>query len=59
VQDKLLSPAVTNRRSFSRSPSPQPYERLSKLSAAKGRLDYELFRTKFSIGERARDELFG
>ncbi|KAF2818116.1 hypothetical protein CC86DRAFT_337510 [Ophiobolus disseminans] len=58
VQDKL-SPPATNRRSSSRSPNPQPYARFSKLSAAKGRIDYELFRTKFSIGERVRDELFG
>ncbi|KAH7389317.1 hypothetical protein DE146DRAFT_635047 [Phaeosphaeria sp. MPI-PUGE-AT-0046c] len=58
VQNKL-SPPATNRRSSSQSPSPQPYARLSKLSAAKGRLDYELFRGKFGFGEKIRDELFG
>ncbi|KAF1925144.1 uncharacterized protein M421DRAFT_44651, partial [Didymella exigua CBS 183.55] len=58
VQDQLLPPE-TNRRSSSRSSSPQPYAKPSKLSAARARLDYELFRTKFSIGERTRDELFG
>jgi hypothetical protein len=58
VQD-VLSPLAANQQSSSRSTSPQPYTRRSKLSAAKGRLDYELFRTKFSIGERVRDGLFG
>jgi hypothetical protein len=58
VQDKLLPPE-TKRRSSGRSPSPQPSMRPSKLSVAKGRLEYEVFRTKFSIGERIRDELFG
>jgi hypothetical protein len=58
VQDKL-SPPATKRRSSSRPPSPQPHVRPSKLSVAKGRFDYELFRTKFNLGERVRDELLG
>lgn len=58
VQDKLLPPEA-KRRSANRSPSPQQGARPSKLSTAKGRLDYEFFRMKFSIGERIRDELFG
>jgi hypothetical protein len=58
VQDKLLPPE-TKRRSSGRSPSRQPSMRSSKLSVAKDRLDYEVFRTKFSIGERIREELFG
>jgi hypothetical protein len=57
VQDKLLS-SETKRRNFARSQSPQPSMRLSKLSVAKGRLEYEAFRAKFSIGERTRNELF-
>ncbi|KAF2128931.1 hypothetical protein P153DRAFT_357424 [Dothidotthia symphoricarpi CBS 119687] len=58
VQDKLLPPG-TKRQNSSRSPSLQPLARPSKLSVAKGRLDYEMFRTKFSIGERVRHELLG
>ncbi|CAN9281410.1 unnamed protein product [Alternaria alternata] len=58
IQDKL-SPPETKRRSSSRSPSPQPSARPSKLSATKGRLNYEVFRMKFSLGEPIRDELFG
>jgi hypothetical protein len=57
VQDKLLTPE-TNRRSTSRSPTPQQSTRPSKLSAVKGRLEYETFRTKFSFGEKVRSELF-
>ncbi|USP81802.1 hypothetical protein yc1106_09076 [Curvularia clavata] len=57
IQDKL-SPPETKKRSSSRSPSPQPSSRPSKLSATKGRLDYEVFRIKFSLGEPIRDELF-
>jgi hypothetical protein len=57
VQDKLSAPE-TKRRSASRSPSPQQPVRPSKLSVTKGRLDYEFFRIKFSIGEKIRDELF-
>ncbi|CAN9091712.1 unnamed protein product [Alternaria alternata] len=58
IQDKL-SPPETKQRSSSRSPSPQPSARPSKLSATKGRLDYEVLRIKFSFGEPIRDELFG
>lgn len=58
VQDKLLLPE-SRRRNSSRSPSPQPSAKPSRVSAAKGRLNYELFRTKFSFGERTRNELFG
>ncbi|KAI8936693.1 hypothetical protein NX059_007085 [Plenodomus lindquistii] len=58
VQDQL-SPPKTNQRSSSRSPSPQPNARASKRFAVKGRVDYELFRAKFSFGESTRNELFG
>jgi hypothetical protein len=58
VHDKLLLPESRWRNS-SRSPSPQPSAKPSRISAAKGRLNYELFRTKFSFGERTRKELFG
>jgi hypothetical protein len=58
VQDRL-SPPATKRQSSSQPLSPLPCLKTSKLSAAKGRLDYELFRTQFSIGEKAREELFG
>lgn len=57
VQDKLLPPE-SRRRNSSRSSSPQPSAKPSRVSAAKGRLNYELFRTKFSFGERIRNELF-
>jgi len=58
VQDKL-KPPEPKRKSSSKSPSPQPSARPSKFSVIMGRLDYEKFRTKFSIGERTRNELFG
>lgn len=58
VQDKLLPPE-TKRRSANRSPSLQQGARPSKISTAKGRMDYEFFRMKFSVGEMIRDELFG
>ncbi|KAJ5024205.1 hypothetical protein J3E72DRAFT_387566 [Bipolaris maydis] len=58
VQDKLSLPE-TKRRSVNRSPSPQQGARPSKISTAKGKMDYEFFRMKFSVGERIRDELFG
>lgn len=41
-----------------KKPSPQATSKPSRLSAAKNKLDYEMFRTKFSLGERVRNELF-
>ncbi|KAF2705150.1 hypothetical protein K504DRAFT_440106 [Pleomassaria siparia CBS 279.74] len=58
LQDRIVPPETKGPIS-SPSPSPQPSARRSKRSVAKGRLDFELFRTKFSLGERTRNELFG
>jgi hypothetical protein len=57
VQSKL-APPEPKKQSSGRPASPQPASKPSKLSAAKSKLDYEMFRTKFSLGERVRSELF-
>jgi hypothetical protein len=58
LQEKLLLPE-RKRRKLSRSPSPLPSARLSELSVAVNKMNYELFRARLSIGENTRDELFG
>ncbi|KAJ4350325.1 uncharacterized protein N0V89_008946 [Didymosphaeria variabile] len=57
VQNRLLPPDA-KRQNSNQSPNPQASARLWKLSVAKGRLDYEWFRTRFSLGEKNRNDLF-
>jgi hypothetical protein len=58
LQDKLLLPERQQRK-LSRSQSPLPSVRPSKLSVVVNKMDYELFRARFSIGEGITNELFG
>ncbi|KAI4945161.1 hypothetical protein J4E91_008138 [Alternaria rosae] len=56
IQTELSLPEQKG-QSRNKSPSLQASSRSSKIPVPKGHLEYEIFRTKFSFGERKRNEL--
>jgi hypothetical protein len=57
LQDRLVLPGRQQRK-LGRSQSPLPCARSSRLSVVVNKMDYELFRARFSIGEGVRNDLF-
>ncbi|KAI4931251.1 hypothetical protein J4E85_003841 [Alternaria conjuncta] len=56
IQDGLSLPEQKGQRR-NKSPSLQGFSRASKIPVPRGNLEYEMFRMKFSLGERKRNEL--